>query len=311
MSQVGMDFLSLPAHDLERLDLQGTKLKLGDCVSLKVVGFTTPSGTDPAKDLALDMPAVAIDKDSSTQGDVLFNQGWQLQSLSSAESPLGELRFKACPIQGGNLTLPSLGIYRKPEGIGKSFARTQPLTVQVEAVPQAEQPAALKAPLALDFPWILGGVGVLALLAVLYGLLRVYRKWKASRKPVEVVLPIQPNKSEDQIALMALADLEQNSSLALGKYKEHYFRLSEIGKAYVGARFKVDAVESTTREMLDLLRKTQGLSEERVQELKEMFDRLDQVKFTDHLPLPDEGFVLLRALRDWVKSTRRAEGEVK
>lgn len=96
-----------------------------------------------------------------------------------------------------------------------------------------------------------------------------------------------------------------------GQFKKHYFRISEILKNYIGDRFGFDAPESTSREILALLKKqkVEGLrsDEEEIERLERLFEKLDLVKFTDHSPVFGESAQVLDEARDFVMNTRRVK----
>ena len=298
MSVDGVQFLKLPAFDLDRIGDVNAKLKVGDCVLLKVNGF------NQSGDYLLDAPVYQT-KDKPSES--LFDLGWALQEVPAAEKVNSEFRFKACAIASGNRSLPVMGIYKKGETVDQSVARTQPWNVLVEAAVGGQQePVPMRPPIHLSFPIILGVAGLIALLAIGYGLFWSYKKWSSKKPKVAAALvPVEPPKSEDELALAALDELEAKSPLSQGKFKPHYFKLSEIAKVYVAARFGVDAVESTSSEMIKLLRSGGEPSDAHIQQLQQIFEKLDLVKFTDHLPIPTEGYDLLKEIRQWVIQTRR------
>ena len=63
-----------------------------------------------------------------------------------------------------------------------------------------------------------------------------------------------------------------------GRVREYYFRLSEILRAYLGERYGFDALESTTPELMDSLRRlhTPGLA---IKELNEFTNESDFVRY--------------------------------
>jgi hypothetical protein len=221
--------------------------------------------------------------------------------------PSGEYRVKATPLKPGHFTLPSLAI---KNAAGKALARTNPFTLDVESAiraddPKPEEPVDLRPPVSLRFPWwvlVLGGI-VLALL--LGGGIYAFYKYRARKAKPKPLAPAEPPKPEDEVALAAFADLERTGPLRRGEFKAHYFKVSEILKTYIGARYRFDAAESTTREMISLLEERRALSDQQIDKLESLFERLDLVKFTDHVPMPDEGLRLLGLARDFVMLTRR------
>jgi hypothetical protein len=296
-AQADPAFLDLPAYDVDRVD-GGARVRVGDAVILRVGGLMgLPGVKEPQRDLKLEVPPGT---------DNLTDLGWELDPSGAQPVPPGELRVKATPLKPGRITLPSLAIKNAE---GKALARTNPFALDVESAiakddPKPDQPAELRPPVSLRFPWwVLAAAGVLSLAAVA---LLVYwlrhRKRPVKARPAE---PAPPPKPEDEVALAALAVLERDGPLKRGEFKQHYFRLSEIVKAYIGARYRFDAVESTTREMIGLLEERRSLSDAQIDRLETLFEKLDLVKFTDHVPVPDEGLRLVEVARELVMATRR------
>jgi hypothetical protein len=317
-----LDFLNLRAFDLERVD-GPAELKVGDSVVMRIAGLNGLSAAgapirEPMKELKLVAPPGA---------DSLTDQGWSVSIEDSAPAAPGELRIRVTPLKAGSLTLPSLAIVgasfeepgsgpgagpdeKDPANKPAPLARTNPVTIQVSSAiqaddPKPDQPAELRPPVSLRFPWwVIALAGLIACGALVGGVI-AYRRWRAKKPRAALARPAEPPKPEDEIALSALAELEKSGPLRRGEFKAHYFRVSEILKAYIGARYDFDASESTTREMIGRLEDSRSVEDARLDRLETLFEKLDLVKFTDHVPLPDEGGMVLESAREFVRGTRR------
>ncbi len=98
--------------------------------------------------------------------------------------------------------------------------------------------------------------GILAATALAYGLYRLWKRPRAApRVPVAAPKPLHARTLEKLEALRA-EDLPGQ-----GRVREYYFRLSEILRGYLGERYSFEALESTSTELLEALRKrvTPGL----------------------------------------------------
>jgi hypothetical protein len=303
-------FLLLPAFDLDRIpqaDPSGVKSKdapvadagpkVGSPVLLRVQGVNLPGIADPSKSLKLEVPPGTED---------LTDQGWEVAAVPD-NVPAGEFWIKVVPLKAGSLTLPSLAL---KDASDKAVARTNPFTLTVPSSirkddPKPEQPEDMAPPVSLRFPWWLIAVGVLGVLMLLGGAIYGYLRWRKRVRPVALAKPAEPPRPEDEMAFAALAELERQGPLKRGEFKAHYFRLSEILKIYIGRRYRFDAAESTTRELIRSLEERGELGDQRLDRLETLFEKLDLVKFTDHVPLPDEGLRLLELTREFVQLTRR------
>lgn len=297
-----MSFLLLPAYELEPAATSPSptpdseKHRVGDEIVLRIPQLSVPQGT--ATPLKVDLPP------GSTS---LNDEGFEIFTKADAS----DLKLIVVPMKAGKLTLPSLAVQ---DASGKSFARTNPYRIEVESAikpddPKPQEPADLRPPAELAFPWwavaLMAAGALLVVGAIAYSLYR----WNKSRRAALLAKPVEPPKPEDEVALAALAQLEKSGTLERGEFKKHYFKVSEILKSYIGARYGFDAPENTTREMMQNLREAWGRElggdEKRLTGLAEFFDQLDRVKFTDHVPASIESQSIVGIAREFVRTTRR------
>jgi len=219
------------------------------------------------------------------------------------------------PLVPGAIQVPALEILNDAE---VPVAQSEPFSIQVEsAIPEAERQKPEAAPpigpmsLALP-PWLQSvvGFGILAILGlIVYFIIR-----RVKRRASRLLKKILPAKAPDVVALEALKQLEKKGAFTQGKHKVLFFGLSEILKAYLGARFHFDAVESTTAEMLEVLRSkigTPGLSSSFVQEIQDLYEVLDRVKFTDFVPDPEMSRSQFNRAQKIVVSSREVKLEIR
>ena len=300
-------FLSLPALDLEESGDRPKEVHVGDEIHLKTsaAGFDpqgaklgVPEGSDPIDELGWDL-----------LGDAPLTRP---SVTTQPNLPAKDFSFLAVPLKPGKLTLPSLEI---KDASGKSVARTNPFTLQVVSAiragdKQPQTPADIRPPVGLAFPWwVIVAMAVLVsllLAALIYGLYRLNLRKRAALPPVEK--PPEPILPEDQMALKAIDEVEKQGLLLQGRFKLHYFTVSEILKRYVGQRCEFDALESTSYEMISELKNRRLLSEAATHQLQNLFEHMDRIKFTDYVPSQDEGEAIIREGREFVMSTRRVEG---
>ncbi|HLE01017.1 MAG TPA: hypothetical protein VJB59_12190 [Bdellovibrionota bacterium] len=274
------ELLQLPSFDLDWAENPPETIQVGDRLSLKIAGAAPASSVDPAQ-----------------MSESLFDQGWDVSS---------ENGVTAIPLKAGALTLPTLPLR---DGSGRLIGRTNPFSIQVGSAirpddPKPQEPAPMRPPVGLAFPW-----WVLLIAGVLFGVLLAaffyaFHRWR-KRGRVVAPKPVEPPKPEDVVALAALAELEKRNLMKGGQYKAHYFGLSEIIKTYVGSRYRFDAIESTTTEILRCLENRETLGDSTLDRLESLLTRLDFVKFTDHVPNGGDGIQVLEDARHLVLTTRR------
>ncbi len=267
--------------------------RVGDPIRFKLV---LPEGAPAPKSISV--PA----------GMDLSEQGWQLGPLRADKQ--GGLFFTGRAAKPGALTLPSLALVGEKDGGQGPVARTNPRTVRVVSAiaaddPEPEKPANVRPPARLPYPWwvgaLLGGLAVILFAAL------AYWAWKflKGRQVKAVPLPELPPKPEDEEAIAALDALLAQSLPAQGKHKPHYFRASEILKRYLGRRYDFDAPEKTSGEIVLHLEDHKLVSEKLIDQVESLFERMDRVKFADHVPGADEGAKLVKEIRELVIVTKR------
>ncbi|GAB4487054.1 MAG: hypothetical protein OHK0019_01560 [Saprospiraceae bacterium] len=131
----------------------------------------------------------------------------------------------------------------------------------------------------MDFwPWAAG--------AVLFLLLTMWLLRRKKPKPVAVVqtqLPPAPVIPPHQLALQKLTVLEQKQLWKQGNLEPFYAELSLIVREYLEGRFAIPALESTTREILPLL-KNAGFPENLHSVLRDVLHQSDMTKFAKNPP---------------------------
>lgn len=219
------------------------------------------------------------------------------------------------PLVPGELSVPALPILDDAE---VQVAVSDSFSVQVEsAIPEAERQKPEPAPAIgvkdLPFPaWIqsLFGFSILAMIGVIiYFAIR----W-SKRRAAKLLKSVRRSKNPDQVALEALARLEKKGTFQAGKHKVLHFGISEILKAYLSDRFQIDAVESTTNEMLEAMRSKhgiRGLHSTFISQVADCFTSLDLVKFTDYVPKDSESRAQFDLAKKIIFESREVKSEVR
>src|SRR6185503_13339363 len=167
-------------------------------------------------------------------------------------------------IELGKKDLPDLTFdVVSPDGSGTYLAKGVPVEIQgtlpAQAVEKGEELFDIRPP--ADVPvrsyrmlyWL---AGALALLALGFFAFRAWRRPKTA-----VVAPPKPKEPIEVRARLALDALRAMDLPGNRQFREFHFRLSEILRGYLGERYAFDALECTSTELLDLLRRlrTPGL----------------------------------------------------
>lgn len=114
--------------------------------------------------------------------------------------------------------------------------------------------------------WAVGGAAVAAGLG--------YAAWQTLRRRRARPPPLAPPVPLEARTLQALEALKAEDLPGQRRFKEFYFRLSELLRAYLGERFAFEALECTTPELLSALRarRTAGLDLDAVAAFAEQSD---------------------------------------
>ena len=116
---------------------------------------------------------------------------------------------------------------------------------------------------------------------------------KYCRKNEENNLQAEPKIPPYEKAIQATNMLKEEKLWQGGQDKQYYTRLTDILREYLDGRFSINAMEMTSTEILDALRRN---NETRVVErhMKEILNVADFVKFAKMRPLADDNEASMR-----------------
>lgn len=107
-------------------------------------------------------------------------------------------------------------------------------------------------------------------------------------------------------ALSALSALKESKLWQSGQEKEYYTKLTDILREYIDERFHVNAMEMTSSQIIDTLRRNDETKAVN-QQLKEILEMADFVKFAKMRPLPDDNEMAMRRAVNFVDETKPEE----
>lgn len=274
--------LTLPAVDLKRVTGNET-VTVADQITLELEG-------------AQDVQSLIVDEDMKKQW---VDSGIAVIPPDSVTQPY---RLTVIPLKAGELTVPSL-FFKNSKA--QTFLRSNPFTFNAVEFKSSDKtpPPDLIGPVALRFPReffiLLGALAVLILVTVYFEWKDYLKKKHQSRAhSKKIKLP------EDEEAFVRLSELEKSEEYKKFVYKKIYFSISEIIKQYLGARYKFDGLESTSREVIVAL-ENNGLGVALVKEFEELFKKLDLIKFTDTVADQENTRQILVQVRKLVDLTKK------
>lgn len=115
-------------------------------------------------------------------------------------------------------------------------------------------------------------------------------------KPAIVVPPVEE-------ALARLARLKERKLWEKGMEKEYFTDLTEILRHYLYRRFGINAMEMTSRQILDTLASDKSVSDKK-ELVKRILDMADFVKFAQVRPLPSDNVAAFDNTVSFVEATR-------
>lgn len=145
-----------------------------------------------------------------------------------------------------------------------------------------------------NLPLILG----ILLVVIITALVVVYIMNKRKNKPKEQVVDLA--ESYHQRSLRLLNELDKKELWQQDKVKDYYTELSEIIRHYIEQRFKTNAMELTTDELLRKAKKHREMAVFR-SALKPLLEAADLAKFAKANPLPEEHIEAMNLAVNFVK----------
>ena len=108
------------------------------------------------------------------------------------------------------------------------------------------------------------------------------------------------------IAFGKLEVLKNEKLWQEGKLKQYHSSVTDIIREYIENRYKIQALEQTTEEILWSFRNV-AIDEESKTKLKRTLVLADLVKFAKEIPLPNENEMSLTNSYDFINGTKREE----
>lgn len=188
---------------------------------------------------------------------------------------------------------------------------TQPLFLEVHTLPtdtSATKIKDIKAPFDEKFNWkwylnyiYFGGAALLVIALII--ILTVYF---TKRNKQVIVEPEKPKIPAHITALSSLEKIKTEQVWKEEKIKEYYSSISDAIRLYIEERFNVNALESTTDEIMTAFR-SQVVDRDSKDKLQQLLMLSDLVKFAKQFPIESEHAFTLQNAFDFVNGTKRED----
>ena len=188
---------------------------------------------------------------------------------------------------------------------------SQSLFLEVHTVPtdsSITKTKDIKPPFAEAFNWkwyskyFYWGFALLVVI-ILIVLITIYF---TKKNKIVVLKSEKPKIPAHIIALQSLEKIKNEQIWKEEKTKEYYSSISDTIRLYIEERFKVNALESTTAEIMKAFR-SQVVDKESKDKLQQLLMLSDLVKFAKQFPIISEHTFTLQNAFDFVNETKREE----
>lgn len=248
--------------------------------------------------------------------NVLVVKSWQMDTVKVARQKKGQP--KLLDLKGGiTITTFDEGIYYLPPLAVQRLSKDgvldtlvfEPQKVEVMTMPvdtATFKPHDIKGIITYPVtfaevaPWVAGALGFIGLIALAVWLIVRYRR---THNPEYI--------KKDPAHIVALRKLDKyrgNKLWAPEKQKEFYSGVTDTLREYIAERYGIAAMEMTTSEIFKDMKQTDAPSD-LLDEMKELFERADFVKFAKFTASDDDNAKVLPVAVRFVTSTYQTELE--
>jgi len=285
--------------------LDSTKIRIGEQVKLDLyVSYSTkqnnlkiqwPNIADTITDKIEVISVSVIDTTSPDKSNPDIIQQHQQITISAYDS--------------GYFAIPGFKFFINNDSANAFYS--QSLFLEVHTVPtdsSITKTKDIKPPFTEAFNWkwyskyFYWGFSLLVII-ILIILITIYF---TKKNKIVVLKSEKPKIPAHIIALQSLEKIKNEQIWKEEKTKEYYSSISDTIRLYIEERFKVNALESTTAEIMKAFR-SQVVDKESKDKLQQLLMLSDLVKFAKQFPIISEHTFTLQNAFDFVNETKREE----
>ena len=207
----------------------------------------------------------------------------------------------------GSFTIPPFPIAYFPKDSMQNYKiiEASAINIYVESIlGEGEQELKdVKSPIYIPFDYVLLISLIVIVLLLALGGYFGYRFYKTKKEEGFSLIPQKPKKPAHEIALEAYKKLQGKDLLKQGLLKQYYTECSEILRIYLENRYFIVALEETTAEILRDM-KSQEIKKDYLDNLKQILELSDFVKFAKYVPGEDENNSILQNCINFIENTK-------
>lgn len=239
-------------------------------------------------------------------GDIEVIEAFQIDSSIKENMRIYTRDIKITAFDSGSFNIPPFQFIIQSKGQTDSLL-TNPLKIYFRnvVVDTSQAPKDIKNVriipepiLPSDYTWLWWLLLLLPLAGLLYYLLKMK---KPAAEPVAPPAPVIPPHIK---AKEELDKLEQEKLWQKDQHKNYHSRLSEIVRTYIEGRFGLPALEQTTNELLPVIKKSPALKQEDFENLAQMLQLADMVKFAKYTPISTENELSMKNAKLFTLNTQ-------
>jgi len=290
---LGFFAVSLQGQPAVQASLDTTAMLIGDRVNLNISARFPQGMTVSPPDLSVLDTAKFLE---------IVNPG-KWDTLKNGAEVICQQSLTVTVFDSGAFWIPPIP-FKYKEKIGEGQVSTNQLllnvgTIEADSAFLAPIKPIIQEPLKLEdfMPYIIGLLVILALAALIYFFYKK-RKDKDAPPPPEIIIPAH------EIALNKLSELKDAKLWQQGEVKKYQSQLTYIVREYIENRFGIQALESTTDEIVSQLH-TLDVEELFKKQLRDMLQMADLVKFAKAKPPVDVHQRLMDEAESFVIKTQK------
>lgn len=229
------------------------------------------------------------------------------QSIDNSSDILLTQHLTLASFDTGYVEIPSIGIkyYKsaKDTNVYTSYTDYMYIYVKPAAIDTTMAYRPIKTPIKQNItfeetvPFVGGGIILAGLvLLIIYIIRRSRKKTNTEEEEVKPQIPAIVTAREK------MAQLKESNLWQSGKYKDYYTNLTGIAREYLEGQFNIDAIEMTSDEILDEVRKIK-LDNLIFSKLQNTLITSDLVKFAKAIPSPAENENAFKDINSFIEES--------
>ena len=149
---------------------------------------------------------------------------------------------------------------------------------------------------------------IVSLMVLIAGITYVITFYKHRQKPIAIFK--EKEIPAHEIAFQKLEKIRKEKIWTGGRFKEYYVQVSDTIREYIEKRFKINATDMTTSEILNA-EIWYSVSIQEMETLRQILNISDMVKFAKYQPIENENLQILHNAFDFVEKTKPIENITK